>query len=244
MEHPRRVGVALGSGYQTYFAALDSATQASVIKSMQAANIKWVRIDADWDLVEEDQGTYNWGTADTVANALTSNGMNVVIPALTNRRVGARWCGRELHPAEQSLAEPEPVGLRGVLQRGGHVLQLALRHTHVRVVERAEPGHRRRCRKGRDSGDFGGHLSPIGFAGLATVAYPAIKAADPDAFVLGGTLATHDEYGYGGTGRSGVSWTAITEGATTAQISCTTAVKGTTDDPGDQYMLIADAATA
>jgi hypothetical protein len=43
------VGVALGSGYQEYFTTLSASGQQSEIGRMQAANIAWVRLDADWE---------------------------------------------------------------------------------------------------------------------------------------------------------------------------------------------------
>jgi hypothetical protein len=225
--------VALGSGYQSYFASMTASAQAALIAEMQASNIEWVRIDADWSQVEPDEGTYCFTATDTVVSALTSNGMNVVILLYESPQWARQPAGTA--PLDSPWPTPDPAQYAAYCQKVVERYSAAPYGVHTYELWN-EPNLDTGVAAGKSGTSSGwGYLSPMGFAGLATAAYPLIKEADPDSLVLGGTLATHDEYGYGGTVRSGASWPAIASGATTAQVSCATAAAG------DQYMLIADA---
>lgn len=226
------VGVALGSGYQAYFAGLSSSAQQSEISRMKAANISWVRLDADWNVVQPNQnGGFDWSSPDATATVMLAAGMNLDIllyesPAWARLAAGAAPLGSPWPTPDPSLyAQYCAAAATHYSAMGVHTFELW-------NEPNLDSGYAPAPKLGTPSG--WGYLSPLGFAGLAVAAYPAIKAADPDAFVLGGTIANHDEYGYGGTVRS-ASWAQIAAGATTAQISCATAAST------DRYMMIADA---
>lgn len=226
------MGIALGSGYQAYFASLSSSAQQSEIARMKAANIAWVRMDADWnDIQNPEDGVFDFAVPNATAAVLLAAGMNLDIllyesPTWARLAAGAA-------PLNSPWPTPDPSLYAKYCAAAAENFSAMGVHTFELWNEpNLDTGYAPLPKLGTPSG--WGYLSPLGFADLAVAAYPAIKAADPEAFVLGGTLANHDEYGYGGATR-GASWAQITAGSTTAQISCTTA------NPADLYMLVADA---
>jgi len=225
------VGVALGSGYQSYFASLSASAQQSEIERMQAANIRWVRLNADWNIVQPTAtGGFDWSVPDQTANVMLAAGMKLDI-LLYESPVWARLAAGAA-PLESPWPTPDP-------SLYAAYCAAAATHYSAMGVHTFELWNEPNLDTGVAAGKAGtpsgwGYLSPLGFANLAVAAYPAIKAADPDSTVLGGTLATHDEYGYGGTVRT-ASWSAIAAGSTNAQVTCTAAASA------DLYTLLADA---
>ncbi|HWG24106.1 hypothetical protein [Actinospica sp.] len=226
------VGLALGSGYQSYFATLSSSAQQSEISRMKAANIAWVRMDADWnDIQNPKAGDFDFSVPNATASVLLAAGMNLDI-LLYESPVWAR-----LAAGATSLNGPWPTPDPALYAdycaaAAGNFSAMGVHTFELWNEPNLDSGVAPAPKLGTPSG--WGYLSPLGFADLAVAAYPRIKAADPQAFVLGGTLANHDEYGYGGTVRS-ASWAQISAGSATAQINCAAAAST------DLYMLIADA---
>lgn len=227
----RDVGIALGSGYQSYFTSLSSDDQQTVVKQMQAANIGWIRLDADWNVVQPtaDSG-FDWSVPDETASVMLAAGMKLDVllyesPDWARLAAGAAPLNSPWPTPEPSLyADYCAAAATHYSAVGVHTFEL---WNEPNLDSGVAPG-----KAGTPSG--WGYLSPLGFADLAVAAYQAIKAADSSATVLGGTLATHDEYGYGGTVRT-ASWATVPAGSTSAQVSCTTA------SSSDQYTLLADA---
>jgi hypothetical protein len=225
------VGIALGSGYQDYFTSLSSSAQQSEIEGMQAAGIAWVRLDADWDIVQPaETGGFDWSVPDATADVMLAAGMKLDIllyesPTWARLAAGAT-------PLDSPWPTPDPALY-------ATYCAAAASHYSAMGVHTFELWNEPNLDTGVAAGKSGtpagwGYLSPLGFANLAVAAYPAIKAADSAATVLGGTLATHDEYGYGGTVRT-ASWPTVAAGSTSAQVTCATA------DSSDLYTLLADA---
>jgi hypothetical protein len=226
------VGVALGSGYQSYFASLSSGAQQYEIGRMQAANITWVRLDADWNTVQPTaDGGFDWSVPDATAGVMLAAGMNLDIllyesPAWARLAAGAA-------PLGSPWPTPNPALYATYCAAAAtHYSAKGVRTFELWNEPNLDTGVAPAPKLGTPSG--WGYLSPLGFADLAVAAYPAIKAADPGATVLGGTLATHDEYGYGGTVRT-ASWAAIAAGSASAEVICATAASS------DLYTLLADA---
>jgi hypothetical protein len=210
------VGIALGSGYQNHFAALPAAMQRSEIAKMRAAGITWIRMDAEWWTVEQTQGTYDWSTPDITADAMLTGGMNLVILLNTSPAWARRDAGTAPLYSPWRSADPDLYA---------KFCAAAATHYRAKGVHVFELWNEPNLDSGVDTAAGWGHLSPWGFADLAVGAYPAIKAADPDSLVLGGTLATSTEFGTAGTART-AAWTAVSNGATSATITCASAVAG------------------
>jgi hypothetical protein len=229
------VGVALGSGYQDYFATLSASGQQSEIERMQAANIAWVRLDADWETVQPTaSGGFDWSVPDATATVMLAAGMQLDVllyesPAWARRAAGAA-------PLDSPWPTPDPsLYAAYCAAAAAHYSAMGVHTFELWNEPNLDTGVAPAPKLGTPSG--WGYLSPLGFADLAVAAYPAIKAADPVSTVLGGTLATHDEYGSGGTVRT-ASWPAVPAGAASAQVACATAASA------DVYMLLADANSA
>jgi hypothetical protein len=72
------VGVALGSGYQSYFTTLSASDQQQEIARMRAAHISWVRMDADWNTVQPTaSGGFDWSVPDLTAKVMLAAGMRL-----------------------------------------------------------------------------------------------------------------------------------------------------------------------
>jgi hypothetical protein len=220
------IGIALGSGYQNHFAALSLEQKQAEIAKMRATGITWIRMDAEWWTVEKTRGTFDWSVPDVTADAMLAGGMNLVV-LLNKSPVWARQAAGAA-PLNSPWPTPDPA-------RYAVFCAAAATHYSAKGVHVFELWNEPNLDSGVDTAAGWGHLSPWGFADLAVAAYPAIKTADPKAYVLGGTLATNNEFGTGGTVRT-ASWAAVPAGATSATITCTGAVAS------DAYGILTDTA--
>ncbi|WP_371478567.1 hypothetical protein [Kitasatospora sp. NBC_00315] len=225
------IGVALGSGYQARFAALGGDRQQAEIARMRAAGISWVRMDAEWWTVQPSgSGPYDWSVPDRTAAALLQGGMNVVVLLNTSPDGGRLAAGAP--PLGSPWRAVDPQGF-------ARFCAAAAAHHAASGVHVFEVWNEPNLDSGGDpvtgwsTASGWGHLSPWGYADLAVAAYPAIRGADPQALVLGGSLATHPSFGVGGAARP-ASWQAVAAGATSATISCPAAVAG------DRWAMLAD----
>lgn len=221
------IGIALGSGYQAYFASLSSSQKTSVINQMKAAGITWIRMDAEWWTVQPSSGAFDWSVPDATADPLLAAGMNLVILLNTS----PLWARRAANttPLFSPWQTPDP-GLYATY------CAAAATHYSAKGVHVFELWNEPNLNLGPNSAAGWGHLSPLGFAELAVAAYPAIKNADPAAFVVGGTLATSSEFGTAGSDKTNASWTAVPAGATSATITCSAA------SSADAYGILTDTA--
>lgn len=219
------IGIAFGSGYQAVFAAMTSAQQQTVISQMKAAGVSWVRIDAEWWTVQPTSGGgFDWSVPDATANVLLAAGLNLVILLNESPVWARRTAGTGLGTPWQT---PDPA-------KYATYCAAAATHYAAKGVHVFELWNEPNLDSGATTAAGWGPWSPLGAAELAVAAYPAIKAADPKAWVLSPSLATSSRFGTIGTDRTGASWSAVTAGATTATITCTGAVAS------DAYGILTD----
>jgi hypothetical protein len=215
------LGVAWGSSYQNRFRrTLTTAQQDAALAKMKANGITWARIDAAWWTVQAaGPAVFDWSTVDAVVTRLTGAGINVVLLL----HLAPTWAMQPAGTPPLSVAYPTP-------DPDAYATYAAAAVTHympmgVTVFELwNEPNL-------TTPGSNQGWAQQLvaGFGSLAVAAYPAMKAADPGCYVLGGTLATASEFGTAGTDKT-CTWAAVPAGATTATI--TSAGAAAADAPG------------
>jgi hypothetical protein len=217
------IGVAFGSGYQNRFVrTLTPDQRTAAVQKMRDNGITWARIDAEWWVTEVVRGTYTWTDVDTTVNALIAGGINVVV--LLHQTPAWAFLPANTAPLFASKPTPDPAlyakycadAVRHFSTLGVHVYEL---WNEPNLTTASSP-----------SG--WNEKSVAGFTGLSVAAYPAMKAADPNCFVLAGTLATASEFGTAGVDKA-CSWSAVPSGAATAIITCASAVAA--DVPGFIY---------
>ncbi len=219
------IGVALGSGYQKYFDNLAPAVQQNVIAQMKAAGVTWIRMDAEWWTVQPTaDGGFDWTVPDATADVMLAAGMNLVILLSASPVWARRTAGVGLGTPWKT---PDPA-------KYAAYCAAAAAHYAAKGVHTFELWNEPNLDVGANTAAGWGPWSPLGAAELSVAAYPAIKAADPRAFVLSPSLATASEFGTVGTDRTSASWSAVTAGATTATITCTGAATG------DAYGILTD----
>jgi hypothetical protein len=243
------VGVSLGSGYQHYFAALSADRQNAETAKMKAAGITWVRIDVDWSDAQASAGAgYDFSKAQAAAGPLLAAGLNVLAILLW----APSWAlavGNNPAVSQGTAADPfATISPEQYADFCGNAAQ-TLGALGISAFELwNEPN--------LDSGDPGrtlglGHLSPIGYAALATAAYERIhtmyvpKAGGaPTPTVIGGVMSGWPRLDWSPTPRAGASWPAVPAGATSATVSCAAAVAGLPWAGGDQYQLVTGSAVS
>jgi hypothetical protein len=219
------LGISLGSGYQAIFAALSGAAQQAVITKMKAAGITWIRLDAEWWTVQPTQnGGYDWSVPDASVDVFRAAGMNVLVLLNESPVWARRTAGAVLGTPWQT---PDPA------LYAAYCAAAAVHYT-AKGVTAVELWNEPNLDSGATTAAGWGPWSPLGAAELAVAAYPAIKAASPNTWVLSPSLATSSELGTAGTDRTGASWSTVAAGTTTATITCPAAVAG------DQYGLLTD----
>jgi hypothetical protein len=164
----------------------------------------------------------DWSTIDPIVTDFVAAGLNIVM--LLNKASG--WCQRPANtaPLYSPYTTPDPK-LYGVF------CAAAVAHYMPMGVEVYELWNEANLSSGTGS-DGWAYLAPLGLAELSIEAYAAIKAQNPAAYVLSGSLATASKFGTAGSDKT-CSWSAVTEGATSATVTCATAAAG--DAPGFLY---------
>lgn len=215
------LGVSWGSSYQNRFRrTLTTAQQDAALAKMKANGITWVRIDAAWWTVQAaGADTYDWSSVDAVVTRLRAAELNVALLL----HLTPTWATRPANTAPLYAPYPTPDPDAYATYCAMAVAQYMPMGVTVYELWN-EPNLTNAA-----SNQGWGHQSVAGFGGLAVAAYPAMKAANPGCYVLGGTLATANEFGTAGTDKA-CTWDAVTDGAATATIACATAAA--TDAPG------------
>jgi hypothetical protein len=252
------LGTSLGSGYQAYFSTLSTSAQKTEIARMKAAGLTWVRIDVNWNTVQQSSGgTYVFTYPNIAAQALLNNGMNVV--ALLNespkwaRAVGA-------NPGVPGCPFPtfSPSDYAAFCGAAAKYLgPMGIQVFEVWNEPNLDSGY-----GSTDAADYNasdpdvyttplglGVYSPVGYAALATAAYETIHAqfvpptgSSTVPVVLGGALGIHHSLASTDasnssdpTVRPNASWSSYTAGQTSVVVGCTAA------KAADQYALISSA---
>jgi hypothetical protein len=147
----------------------------SLVRSM---GFQWVSYTVGWDTAEPVQGQYNWGDADNIVNGARNAGVNVLI------RVG-----RTPEWARDAACSGNPTCPPGDARAFGDFLGALAAHVDplkgsIRVAYELwnEPN---------TDNEWGGLCpDPARYTAMVRAAYPRIKAADPDATVVAGSVTT------------------------------------------------------
>lgn len=138
---------------------------------MQSAGVNSVRIMIPWAGIEKTQSTYDWTAVDTVVNAANARGMAVV--GLVNAT--PQWAAKPGTPALSG-----PPASNAVYADFARRVAMRYRGKISAYEVWNEPNATVFWSTGPD---------PAGYTQLLKAAYPAIKAGDPNAIVLGGALS-------------------------------------------------------
>ena len=149
---------------------------------MQAMGVQNVRILVPWGLVEPVQGTYNWSTLDYIVNAANQRNMGVL--GVINST--PTW---DATPGQPTFAGA-PTSPQDYAAFAGLVAQRYAGKISAYEVWN-EPNV---------YSSWAPKPDPAAYTQLLQAAYPAIKAADPNAEVIGGvlmsTVGDGDNYAY------------------------------------------------
>jgi hypothetical protein len=212
---PIPIGIAWGSGYQNRWRNMPAAQQSAALAKMVASGISWARIDCEWWTVQPTSGGFDFSTVDPVVTALRAAGIDVLL--LLNTVPG--WALRPAGAAPLFAPNPTPDPARYAAYCAAAVAHFT--PLGVRAFELwNEPNL-----TSRTSLQGWSYRLAQGYAELATAAYPAMKAAAPGCYILGGTLATSPVLGAAGTART-CTWGQVSAGASTATVTCGAAAAG------------------
>ena len=162
-----RFGIAAGGQLQ-WLSAEDLAWELDEYAEVGA---QWVRFDFNWSRMEPEQGVYDWWRHDAVVEAAAARGLNVLgIIAYT-----PDWARP---PGTDNKYPPTDPGdyaafVARVVER---YAPMGVRHWELWN----EPNHRNFWKPCPDV---------AAYTGLLTAGYAAVKAVDPDAFVVSGGLS-------------------------------------------------------
>jgi hypothetical protein len=155
------------------WSGLSASTINSRMAKLAATGVKWFRMDLPAVYIETSQGSRNWTAPDRIQSAAKANGLKVI------------WCVSTL-PAWS--ASSWDVGPTTTAQRTAFANFAAAAVTHFKGSNVAaweiwnEP----------NLATFWTSPNVARYADLIKATYPAVKAADPDAYVLTGGTAWND----------------------------------------------------
>jgi polysaccharide biosynthesis protein PslG len=160
---PEIFGIATGGDIQDE----DPATLARDLDLVQATGSRWVRVDINWSQIQaKGPSSYEWGAVDRVVEGATARGMKVL---------GIIVYSPAWHrPAHTD--GPDPATYAGFAAK-------AAAHYSALGVDAYEVWNE------PNIGFWTPKPDPAAYAQLLRAAYPAIKAADPEATVLAGATA-------------------------------------------------------
>ncbi|MBJ7289646.1 cellulase family glycosylhydrolase [Williamsia sp.] len=154
-----------------YLKAMDPAALAKSLDQMQSLGVKDLRIVVPWALVETADGSYDWTAIDNMVNAATARGMGVMGVVTTT----PAWAKQPFTSPYQPPSNP--------LDYGNFMSTLASRYagkvSAYEVWNEPNAGFA-----------FAPIPDPAAYTSLLKAAYGAIKAADPQATVIGGVLGS------------------------------------------------------
>jgi hypothetical protein len=174
-------GIELRSGINVELRQYSAAELDRALSDIASLGFYWVRQHFSWRAIEPQPGTYEWAQWDVLVDAVRDHQLGTIAvlddpPAWASRREGMPLpC---VPPWEQDAW-------------ARFVSAFASRYGEAIVAYQVwdEPNLSRSW--------GGGHVAPCAYAVLLEAAYPAIHAADPTAWVLGGGLAPTQANGPG-----------------------------------------------
>ncbi|MEH3155927.1 MAG: cellulase family glycosylhydrolase [Gordonia paraffinivorans] len=168
VDSPTTVGI---SDNDLYWDANNPASVQESLDRMQALGVQNIRIAVPWAAVEPVDGYYDWSSIDAMVNAADARGMGVLAVVSTS----PTWT----RGTDSTVYTPpsDPSAFADFLQT------MSSRYAgKVGAYEVwNEPNYYAAYSPAPD---------PAGYTALLKAAYPAIKAGDPDAEVIGGVLGS------------------------------------------------------
>ncbi len=156
-------GISPGSG----ILSLSQSALSETLQQMVAAGVTWVRIDVGWPSVEQSPGSFDWSGPDRVISQAVADGLNV--DALLSYMPG--WA------ATPGTGQPNTAAF-------ATFAAAAASHYGPMGVNTFEIWNEPNL-----SSNWGAAVSPASYAALLVAGYEAIKAADPNSFVVSGGLS-------------------------------------------------------
>ena len=148
---------------------LSDADLARELDVYAAAGGTWLRIDVDWSIIESTKGRYSWSNTDRVVAAAAARGLSV-LAILTYTPTWATTAGTT-HAPPTSAADYARFAAVAATRYAGRIAAYEIWNEPNNPLFWA-PG-----------------ANVAGYVTLLKAAYPAVKTADPDAIVLGGSLS-------------------------------------------------------
>ncbi|MBJ7289616.1 beta-galactosidase [Williamsia sp.] len=153
------------------FSATDPAAIAKHLDAMQALGVQNVRIAIPWATTEPFDGYYDWTAVDNMVNAADARGMGV-LGVVTTTPAWARGAGSGVYAPPTNAADYGAF-MGAVASRYGQKMSDYEVWNEPNAVLGYQPAP-----------------DPAGYTALLKAAYPAIKAANPSATVIGGVLGS------------------------------------------------------
>ena len=179
IERPTHTAVERQMGVNVELSQYDADALERALSDIASLGFHWVRQRFPWQAIEPQSGAYRWDPWDALVQAVHDHGLGLIAILDTPpewARTGSSQGGQE--PVPLPCVPPyDPIAYARFASafagRYGAIID------HYQVWD--EPNLSRSW--------GGGHVAPCGYAVLLESAYPAIHAADPTAWVLGGGLA-------------------------------------------------------
>ncbi len=170
-DSPTTIGIADSDLYGMSEADIDKT-----LDTLQSIGVQNVRIFVPWAFVEPAQGTYDWSYVDEVVDAAAARNMGV----LAEINATPAW-------ASTSGNFPPGSGTPNATDFAGFASAVATRYGNdISAYEIwNEP----------NSIQFSNPIDPVAYAKLLQAAYPAIKAANPNATVIAGAVGATLSFG-------------------------------------------------
>jgi len=157
-----------GLGYGIQAHALDATEY--TMSLVNDLGMGWIKQQVRWEHVERSVGSYNWGDPDRIANAAEQAGLQVLFSVVA----APSWA----RPGKTGSGPPDDAQ-----DLANFMAAMAARYRGR--VSAYEIWNEQNLQREWD----GVPLSATDYVALLAAAYPAIKAADPDAIVVSGAMA-------------------------------------------------------
>lgn len=174
-----RTGPNLAFGIAGNMASLSSAELAARLDGIAALGVGWVRYDIEWSNIEASQGQFNWSDYDREVQAVSRHGLQ----SLAIIDYTPAWARRSDCSSSKMCAPADPQAYAAFA---------------AAVVSRYQAYGLRYFELWNEPNNLNFYLpaaNPTEYVGLLKAAYPAIKAANPNAVVLTGGTAPADSSG-------------------------------------------------
>jgi polysaccharide biosynthesis protein PslG len=167
------VGLAVGLDALRWQSTIDLHDE---FRAYAALGVRWLRTDLNWSVVQESgPDSFDWGTMDRIVELSRRYGIHV-LPVVGS---SPRWAWQGPGPSGPADVEDFARFMTEAVRR---YAPMGIRHWQIWN----EPNM---------GGSWPPEPDPVAYARLLKAAYPAIKAADPEAVVIFGGLASVPETG-------------------------------------------------